>query len=89
MSRQDLRAILPDPDILEVVRLWVTRAGHRVLCARSGPEAPAGPDSGAARVIRGGGWLAGDPDSARASHRAQLAPERAAMDVGFRCAYDR
>ena len=28
-----------DPDILEVVRLRVTRAGHPVLCARSGPEA--------------------------------------------------
>jgi CheY-like chemotaxis protein len=28
-----------DPDILEVVRLWLTRSGHQVLCARSGPEA--------------------------------------------------
>ena len=46
---------------------------------------PRGPESGTAKVIRGGGWH--DPaDRLKASRRTQASPGNRADDVGFRCA---
>ena len=48
---------------------------------------PKGPESGKAKVIRGGGWY-DPPDRLRSSRRMQASPGNLADDVGFRCAKD-
>jgi formylglycine-generating enzyme required for sulfatase activity len=48
---------------------------------------PKGPESGTAKVIRGGGWY--DPaDRLKSSRRMQASPSHRDDDVGFRCAKD-
>jgi len=46
---------------------------------------PSGPASGAARVLRGGSWLFGDPACFRCAYR-YAAPAYRGGSVGFRCA---
>lgn len=48
---------------------------------------PTGPDSGRARVVRGGSY-GDDPVNLRNSTRTPNAPDRANINVGFRCARD-
>jgi formylglycine-generating enzyme required for sulfatase activity len=48
---------------------------------------PKGPDSGAARVIRGGGWYDA-PERLNSTRRMHASPGTRADDIGFRCAKD-
>ena len=48
---------------------------------------PKGPDNGRARVVRGGSY-GDDPSNLRISNRTPNAPDRANINVGFRCARD-
>ena len=54
---------------------------------RSQVRNPKGPDSGTARVIRGGGWY-DPPERLNSTLRMHASPETRADDVGFRCAKD-
>jgi formylglycine-generating enzyme required for sulfatase activity len=56
--------------------------------ARSPRLMPRGPETGLARVQRGGGWTDDDPAVFRGTFRASMAPEVQLEDVGFRCAAD-
>ncbi len=47
---------------------------------------PTGPTEGQQRVIRGGGWVEGDPSSVRATHREGADPDAHSPATGFRCA---
>lgn len=54
---------------------------------RDKSQNPKGPDSGTAKVIRGGGWM--DPaDRITATKRMYLNPNESLEDIGFRCARD-
>jgi len=54
---------------------------------RGESQNPKGPDSGTAKVIRGGGWM--DPaDRITATKRMYLNPNESMEDTGFRCARD-
>ena len=46
---------------------------------------PTGPDTGAARILRGGSWDFG-PGFVRVSYRAGLEPAYRDSGIGFRCA---
>jgi sulfatase modifying factor 1 len=41
-----------------------------------------------ARVLRGGGWIDGDPSVLRAAHRGWFVPSSRDSELGFRCARD-
>ncbi|MGQ9464745.1 MAG: formylglycine-generating enzyme family protein [bacterium] len=59
------------------------------LYYRISPEKnPAGPDSGYARVLRGGSWLSINPKHLRCSSRMKLKPFVQDRYYGFRCAKD-
>jgi len=47
---------------------------------------PKGPDKGASRVVRGGGWNAGNPMWLRPTYRFAAEPVDRSHGVGFRCA---
>jgi formylglycine-generating enzyme required for sulfatase activity len=47
---------------------------------------PTGPESGRARVVRGGAWVNSDSDSLRATYRGRFLPDAGFYFVGFRCA---
>lgn len=47
---------------------------------------PRGPAGGGERVVRGGGWMAGDPSSVRTTHREGAEPDTHSPTTGFRCA---
>ena len=51
-------------------------------------ENPTGPASGAARVIRGGGWLYGTGDDCRAARRGRHPPSNRRNFIGFRPVLD-
>jgi formylglycine-generating enzyme required for sulfatase activity len=54
---------------------------------RGESQNPKGPDSGTAKVIRGGGWM--DPaDRITTTKRMYLNPNESLQDIGFRCARD-
>jgi len=54
---------------------------------RGESQNPKGPDSGTAKVIRGGGWM--DPgERITATKRMYLNPNESMEDTGFRCARD-
>lgn len=56
---------------------------------REAPTAnPMGPTSGSQRVIRGGGWMRGEPSSIRVTHREGADPTAHSPATGFRCAQD-
>lgn len=48
---------------------------------------PTGPETGAARVVRGGSWQ-DPPFYVRSAHRASLEPDAMLATVGFRCVVD-
>ena len=52
--------------------------------AQGPSENPRGPSSGAARVLRGGGWRHGDASTVRGAHRFRHAQSRRFDDMGFR-----
>jgi formylglycine-generating enzyme required for sulfatase activity len=47
---------------------------------------PRGAETGAGRVVRGGGWGDTDAGNVRAADRTVHAPSDRHMNVGFRCA---
>jgi formylglycine-generating enzyme required for sulfatase activity len=56
--------------------------------SRAQSRNPKGPDSGTARVVRGGGWM--DPaERITATKRMYVSPDERMEDIGFRCARDR
>jgi formylglycine-generating enzyme required for sulfatase activity len=56
--------------------------------SRGQSQNPKGPDSGTAKVVRGGGWM--DPaDRITATKRMYASPDERMEDIGFRCARDR
>jgi len=48
---------------------------------------PRGPPSGGLRAVRGGSWRS-DPAALRVTARQPVPEDEAAVDLGFRCAYD-
>ena len=64
---------------------WVADWYAEDYYANSPTENPAGPASGAKRVIRGGGWLS-DLMTIRTSQRRPMPPADSNLDLGFRCA---
>lgn len=55
--------------------------------AQSPGDDPRGPETGSAKVIRGGSW-AGDYSSVRVASRSFSSPDKLNSGVGFRCAAD-
>ncbi len=53
--------------------------------AHSPTQNPTGPETGSARVLRGGSWRDGCTADLRASYRDCYAPTARIVDVGFRC----
>jgi formylglycine-generating enzyme required for sulfatase activity len=54
---------------------------------RSDRRNPKGPQSGAGKVIRGGGWY-DPPEKLMATRRMYGSPDNRSDDLGFRCAAD-
>lgn len=52
-----------------------------------GSTDPRGPDDGAARVQRGGGWTEEDPANLRTTARYAMPPDGRLPDVGLRCVW--
>jgi len=71
-------------DLAGNVREWV--ADWFGPYPEDGSVDPAGPPSGAARVVRGGAWTSADPSAVSRSHRDAVAPDERRFDIGFRCA---
>jgi formylglycine-generating enzyme required for sulfatase activity len=57
--------------------------------AKSAAVDPRGPETGTARVQRGGGWSDDDASVLRTTFRAQMDPTMKLADIGFRCVSDR
>ena len=55
--------------------------------ARGDVRNPKGPDSGTAKVIRGGGWY-DPPNRIKSTRRMYASADNRADDIGFRCAKD-
>jgi formylglycine-generating enzyme required for sulfatase activity len=66
---------------------WVADWYSATYYMSSLPSNPMGPDSGRARVARGGSWNRGEMDI-RSSNRVNYAPTYNNFDLGFRCASD-
>jgi eukaryotic-like serine/threonine-protein kinase len=67
-------------NVLEWVADWFGQDYYDL----SPPNNPQGPDSGTARVMRGGSYNA-SATTARSSYRAQADPDMGYYDLGFRC----
>ncbi|MCB9727087.1 MAG: formylglycine-generating enzyme family protein [Deltaproteobacteria bacterium] len=68
---------------------WVADWYGADYYAHSPAVAPRGPETGEARVQRGGGWGDEDPAVFRGAFRGSMVPSVQLEDVGFRCAADR
>jgi eukaryotic-like serine/threonine-protein kinase len=64
---------------------WVADWYSETYYGTSLPFNPLGPDSGQARVLRGGSWNRGQYDI-RTSNRLRFAADYNNFDIGFRCA---
>lgn len=64
---------------------WVADRYAVDAYARHAAVDPRGPETGEARVQRGGGWTSVDPADLRAAARGSMKPEAQMHDVGFRC----
>jgi formylglycine-generating enzyme required for sulfatase activity len=69
-------------NVWEWVADWYAPDAYSNAPARN----PCGPPSGRMRIVRGGSWVASDPDMLRCSHRHQLPPDTYSYSVGFRIA---
>ncbi|MEZ4594198.1 MAG: formylglycine-generating enzyme family protein [Chloroflexota bacterium] len=66
---------------------WTADWYNESYYAQSEPVDPAGPETGFARVIRGGAWpFNNQADRIRATNRSSLSPDFISSAVGFRCA---
>ena len=54
--------------------------------ANSPEDNPTGPQDGALRIVRGGGWISSDPLMLTCSHRHQVPPDTYSYGIGFRVA---
>jgi len=63
---------------------WVADWYDSDYYSRSPDKNPQGPDSGGARVVRGGSWDS-DLDWARSANRDGYGPDYASLNYGFRC----
>ena len=74
-------------NVWEWVHDWYSTTYYADFAAPKDVEDPKGPKSGLYRVIRGGGWFAGqDPRFMASSYRGWAPPEELSPTVGFRCA---
>jgi formylglycine-generating enzyme required for sulfatase activity len=65
---------------------WTADWYNESYYAESPPENPTGPETGFARVIRGGAWpFNNTADRLRSTNRNSLAPDFLSAVVGFRC----
>ncbi len=74
-------------DMAGNVQEWVADRYDKVYYAGSPAEDPTGPEQGAYRVLRGGGWATG-PGCMGVSRRYALPSNWVDFNVGFRCARD-
>ena len=66
-------------NVAEWVLDWYDEKGYLSAAKKN----PAGPESGAARVVRGGSWKSGENDL-KCTKRAKQAPGMANEETGFR-----
>lgn len=67
------------------VNEWVADIYGENYYKASPKDNPKGPESGEARILRGGSWFCSSEDT-RASDRVSSTPDSADFDFGFRCA---
>jgi formylglycine-generating enzyme required for sulfatase activity len=65
---------------------WVADRYDARYYERAPKRNPTGPETGVARVIRGGSWLSNDAADLRASERDGGASSYRSYNLGFRCA---
>ena len=76
-------------NVWEWVHDWYSTTYYQDFATPKDVEDPQGPKSGLYRVIRGGGWFAGqDPRFMASSYRGWAPPEELSPTIGFRCAKD-
>ena len=67
---------------------WVADWYSETYYETSLPSNPSGPDTGQARVLRGGGW-SDEAYDIRATNRRRFKPDYNNFDIGFRCASEK
>ena len=73
-------------DVCGNVWEWVSDWYDAVYYAQSAPRDPAGPSSGASRIVRGGSWVNSDLSLLRCAYRHRVPPDTYAYSIGFRIA---
>jgi formylglycine-generating enzyme required for sulfatase activity len=63
---------------------WVADWYDAEYYAQSPESNPTGPREGQLRIVRGGGWLASDPEMLTCSHRHRVPPDTYTYGIGFR-----
>lgn len=76
-------------NVWEWVHDWYSTTYYMDFSAPEDVDDPTGPEAGLYRVIRGGGWFAGQDERFMAcSYRGWAPPEEVSPTIGFRCAKD-